>query len=219
MNKKDESRVQWQDGVGNIRIRVGEEAQADSNGPFRVVEVDWMWTLVIMGTVVFMVSALCILSRVNLRVFSRKAKRRLRKSSKKNKSTSIAPKSQGARDTIVDVVDDGVLAQGTQGVKAVKSYQSPQDVNQNPKPNARGDKTQNPKHVVLGDKTRNILSLIDDTLLEEGALTGTTLTTRAVSSDSIDEILGFTMPRRSSAVSLDLSLVMADNARPMFRRK
>ena len=35
MNKKDESRVQWQDGVGNIRIRVGEEAQADSNGPFR----------------------------------------------------------------------------------------------------------------------------------------------------------------------------------------
>lgn len=82
MEKKGDSRVQWQDGVGNILIHAGEDRATGNITTLRVGDVDWTWVLAIVGFLTLIVLSLCLLSKLRVSTFTRRAKRKSRKAKK-----------------------------------------------------------------------------------------------------------------------------------------
>jgi len=202
-----ESRTQWQDGVGMILIHTGSDEEQTTHTNLTVGEGDLLWGLGIAAVIGLVVISLCLITRLNLSLFTRRAKRRLRKPSSRGKRHD----STKGKKSSIEVTNDPEKAASTDIVAQSATDSVARNAKASTLENAPTTHVKNPPKV--GAKTKNILNMIDSTL--SGELPSTSVY-RTVSVESIDEI-GYYGGRRSSKVSIALSLVMDDdNTKPIF---
>jgi len=204
-----ESRTQWQDGVGMILIHTGSDEEQTNHTNLTVGEGDLLWGLGIAAVIGAVVLSLCLITRLNLSLFTRRAKRRLRKPSSRGKR----PDSAKGKKSSIEATNDPEKAASTDIVAQSATDSGAKNAKTSTPENAPTTHVKNPPKI--GARTKNILNMIDSTLSGELPQPSSSFY-RTVSVESIDEI-GYYGGRRSSKVSIALSLVMDDEyTKPIF---